>query len=634
MKKIYLFVLLFFIYLSNCFALEGAITIKKSYFVDTSNKLDIENIHTANFKPYKYGLKLLYEKNSIWLKYEIEKSDDLDKQSLILSLEPYQLNQIEKYEYVDQKWIKEIRGNKFQEKYSLCSTNVHCFELSEKNIYPKVFYLKINTFGMIYINDQIQKKDLSIVENIDKTKNITISLTIAIILLIFGLIILLRRRDFLTYSFIALQIFVVLTIFYSSGALSSATRFFTLEQLNSLSYYLICSRTLLTATLILSVLKNYSINETYINLYKIILTGTVFNYVLILLGYLNQALQFQLALHFINILVQFYGFSSSKISNQPIKITLYLSTIMYLVISILGFLNITGLLTIESVFDRQYLSDYRLNGTLVAITFLLIGIFESQRLEKVKDFEILRLRDIENESKNNIDKLIERTSLIDLLTHELMNPLAAIKFTITSFNTPGAIEIAGLSAIKRINQSVGRMQYIIDQVNLSNRVEAENYKLTLENIQLNQLILDLIDDCQPNNSDNLKLKTEIDSDCDIHSDFVVISIILKNLIENAIKYNLEGETIEIKAFKLFDSSSNEEHEKRKYQVQFEISNLFDPITRPNEFEMFNRYYRQNNVLSKPGMGIGLSVVKQLLKQLEKEITYNITESQVTFKIIF
>jgi signal transduction histidine kinase len=158
--------------------------------------------------------------------------------------------------------------------------------------------------------------------------------------------------------------------------------------------------------------------------------------------------------------------------------------------------------------------------------------------------------------------------------------------------------------------------------------------LTLENIQLNQLILDLIDDCQPNNSDNLKLKTELDSDCDIHSDFVVISIILKNLIENAIKYNLEGETIEIKAFKLFDSSSNEEHEKRKYQVQFEISNQFDPITRPNEFEMFNRYYRQNNVLSKPGMGIGLSVVKQLLKQLEKEITYNITESQVTFKIIF
>jgi hypothetical protein len=175
---------------------------------------------------------------------------------------------------------------------------------------------------MIYINDQIQKKDLSIVENIDKTKNITISLTIAIVLLIFGLIILLRRRDFLTYSFIALQIFVVLTIFYSSGVMSSATRFFTLEQINSLSYYLICSRTLLTATLILSVLKNYSINETYINLYKIILTGTVFNYLLILLGYLNQALQFQLALHFINILVQFYGFSSSKISNQPILFAL------------------------------------------------------------------------------------------------------------------------------------------------------------------------------------------------------------------------------------------------------------------------------------------------------------------------
>ena len=149
MKKIYLVILLLGIWITNCLALESEISIKKSFLIDTSNKLNIENIHLEDFKSYTSSLRLSYNSNSIWLKFEIDKPKDITTQNLILSLEPFQLNQIEKYEYIDRKWIKEEKGSKFKENYSLCSTNIHCFELSEKNTYPKVVYLKINAFGII-----------------------------------------------------------------------------------------------------------------------------------------------------------------------------------------------------------------------------------------------------------------------------------------------------------------------------------------------------------------------------------------------------------------------------------------------------------------------------------------------------
>ena len=69
------------------------------------------------------------------------------------------------------------------------------------------------------------------------------------------------------------------------------------------------------------------------------------------------------------------------------------------------------------------------------------------------------------------------------------------------------------------------------------------------------------------------------------------------------------------------------------RVVFEISNFFAENQRPDELKIFNRYYRQENVMTKPGMGIGLSIVKTALDKLNREIQFSISERRAVFKLI-
>jgi signal transduction histidine kinase len=65
----------------------------------------------------------------------------------------------------------------------------------------------------------------------------------------------------------------------------------------------------------------------------------------------------------------------------------------------------------------------------------------------------------------------------------------------------------------------------------------------------------------------------------------------------------------------------------------EISNAFALEHRPDELRIFDRYYRQENVMTKPGMGIGLSIVKTSLEKLDGEIHFSIEGQRAIFKLV-
>jgi len=93
--------------------------------------------------------------------------------------------------------------------------------------------------------------------------------------------------------------------------------------------------------------------------------------------------------------------------------------------------------------------------------------------------------------------------------------------------------------------------------------------------------------------------------------------VLQNLIDNAVKYTQEDDTVEIRA-----------HENRD-QVMIEVADSGIGIPE-NELENIgSELYRAKNSRGIPGYGLGLSIVKTIMKRLEGEFVIRSKEDAGT-----
>lgn len=96
--------------------------------------------------------------------------------------------------------------------------------------------------------------------------------------------------------------------------------------------------------------------------------------------------------------------------------------------------------------------------------------------------------------------------------------------------------------------------------------------------------------------------------------------VFDNIIENAIKYG------DLKRIKV--SYSTEDN----HQL-IEIHNTGTSIHKTEVKYIFNSYYRGSNVNDKPGVGLGLYISKQIMKNMHGDIYAKNTEDGVSFIIV-
>ena len=114
--------------------------------------------------------------------------------------------------------------------------------------------------------------------------------------------------------------------------------------------------------------------------------------------------------------------------------------------------------------------------------------------------------------------------------------------------------------------------------------------------------------------------------------------IFTNLISNSIKYAKSSTLINIRVdvkdksllegFNFLASNNDELFPK----VSVLLSNEVDSTNLPDPDKVFNRYYRHENFLAKPGMGIGLNIAKSAVDLLNGEIAFSVSSSTVSFTV--
>lgn len=245
-------------------------------------------------------------------------------------------------------------------------------------------------------------------------------------------------------------------------------------------------------------------------------------------------------------------------------------------------------------------------------------------LPQKKD-ELYVLSQTINNLLNRIETAVEREKQFTSdASHELRTPLTVIKGTLEVLIRKPRSQEEYQDKINYCVSEVNRLNHLVDQLLLLARFENQNQSLKIEKIALNSIVLDVVSRFSNTiESKKIKIGTEFSKDFSVDSDIYLLSIVLNNLVSNALKYSINNGALTIKIV--------EENNK----VKCEIIDTGIGIPEADLQKIFQQFYRSNagNHPEIKGTGLGLSIVSRLCTLLNIEIEISSKEDVGTHIIL-
>ena len=220
-----------------------------------------------------------------------------------------------------------------------------------------------------------------------------------------------------------------------------------------------------------------------------------------------------------------------------------------------------------------------------------------------------------NKVNTELDNFVYRVS------HDLRAPIAS---------TLGLLDLANMEIDKSkvneyllyIKKSMNKLDDLISDIldySRNNRMEVQYEKIALKNL-INSLVAQYQFSIEEK---NIRLINDISEEAVVFSDIRRLTIILNNLISNAIRYHNPYE--DQKYVKIEWNNTDEAHVIAVSDNGIGISNKY-------QSDIFKMFFRANNSMTS-GSGIGLYIVKEALDKLNGNINVNSIEGKgSTFSI--
>ncbi len=641
MKRI-IFLLIFFCFLAPSHAATQVLGTERAFLYDPESSLDIETVTAAAFTPYRKDLSLGFKKGAIWIRLVIRASPiaedskpplparaDTLRDKLVLRVGPHSLDRIEFYEKVEGNWIRQLAGALHPEQTPICLDDFHCFYLHVNPSAAATIYLRIETDLLMIVQADVMQPDALIKAVTQRIWEVSISLTLAVGLFILGFLFYLKHRSALLQVYCLFQFSIVLFLFARNGLHGIFLPVMSAEHLQILNHLFYLMRVFLTVLIGWILVQPYQPVQSYKFLISCLLGICLIDAVLVLTGHASLALKFNFFIFMLNPFVQLYGVYQLKSMARQMRIILIGGYGLYILLVNVGFLIAFNIVTPfqDSPLFRQ-ISDFRLNGIGVGIVFFWFILLEQSSREESKAAELITLRLEAAQAKSNEEKLKDRHTLIDILTHELKNPLGTIRFALASLKRNVAGDEDSSRRFKHIDLCVNRMNALIEHVARSSKIDRfENFDQK-EKIEVIDLISELIDEYP----ETERFEISVEEDSSFNANREMLTVICENLISNAYKYADQSEKIKItvascKAFVSMPDSGNDLD-----ATCLEIRNAVGIYEAPEESRLFERYYRHPSAADLSGLGIGLSLVQAAAQKIGASVHYLHADGLVIFTV--
>ena len=227
----------------------------------------------------------------------------------------------------------------------------------------------------------------------------------------------------------------------------------------------------------------------------------------------------------------------------------------------------------------------------------------STRIDIKSNDEIGTLAKSFNNMASSLENSIKtREELLRDIGHELRTPITKGKFAIEKIDDSSKKEL-----LKKIFNDLEKLT--------NELIELEKLNITNLDIKIfsaETLVLESLGKLYL--EDESKIKIDISEDFKIEADLYYMSIALKNLIDNALKYAIYFPII-IKVDK----------------NEISISNSGEKLSK--EFEYYLKPFTQE-LIQRDGFGLGLSIVKKIIDKHNFKLIYKYENNFNIFKIIF
>ncbi len=198
---------------------------------------------------------------------------------------------------------------------------------------------------------------------------------------------------------------------------------------------------------------------------------------------------------------------------------------------------------------------------------------------------------------------MRRTFVADV-SHELRTPIASIAAAAETLEEAAPDESERRELVGLIQRQSVRMKELIDDLMDLAQIESGAVELMQETVPVTGLLSEVAQDLAANASERrVRIDVTGDTRASILADRRRLLQIARNLVDNAIKFSPEGETVGLRA------------ESGPGWAGFSVSDHGPGIPRAERERIFQRFYQIDRSRSKtrPGTGLGLSIVKHLVQ---------------------
>ncbi len=213
---------------------------------------------------------------------------------------------------------------------------------------------------------------------------------------------------------------------------------------------------------------------------------------------------------------------------------------------------------------------------------------------------------------SNLLHVRRQNTFIDSVTHELKSPLAGIRLSLDTMAMRELSPEMQNRLIGMMRDDVDRLQTFIDHILQAGRIEHQEEGLQLEPTPCTEIIHRCVERVQKRHKlvgGQIFLRLEMEDDKNFVSDPVAFETIVLNLLDNAVKYSTDKKEVTLQLQSNQDGLVLSVSDKGMGLAKRELKRVF---------KRFHRVQREDEA-TRPGTGLGLFVVKSLVKKLGGKI---------------